>query len=120
MTPIEAERTKLVYDVEGWNHDETHRLIVSIFKEEDDEDFTAIALNLPGASGCGESHDQALASLKESAIGLIRTYKDHGETIPWEPVDHDAIADQKDHFEKVILLDVYAPEHDCSRSCSCF
>ena len=79
---------------------------MSILKEEDDEDFTAIALNLPGASGCGESHDQALASLKESAIGLIRTYKDHGETIPWEPVDHDAIADQKDHFEKVILLDV--------------
>jgi predicted RNase H-like HicB family nuclease len=106
MTPIEAERTEPVYEVEGWNHDETHRLIVSIFKEEDDEDFTAIALNLPGASGCGESHDVALSSLKESAIGLIRAYKSHGEMIPWEPVDHEAIADQKDHSQKVILLDV--------------
>jgi len=106
MIPMEAERTKPVYKVEKWNHGEAYRLTVSIFKDEGDDDYTAIALNLPGATGCGETHDEAVESLKESVLGLIRAYRGHNEKIPWEPVYNDELVDQKCRIKKVILLDV--------------
>jgi len=106
MIPMEAERTKPVYKVEKWNHDEAYRLTVSIFKDEGDEDYTALALNLPGAAGCGETHDEAVESLKESVLGLIKAYKGHGDKIPWESIFNDELVNQKGRVKKVILLDV--------------
>jgi len=106
MIPMEAD-----YKVEKWNHDEAFRLTVSIFKDEGDEDYTAIALNLPGATGCGETHEEAVESLKESVLGLIRTYRGHGDMIPWESVYNDELVDLKGSVKVIPPSDVY-----CQRS----
>lgn len=102
MKPMDAEITEPIHKLEKWNRDEAYRLTVSIFKDEGDHDFTAIALNLPGATGCGETQDEAVVSLKESVFGLIKTYASHGEEIPWEPVDNDPSANRVGHAMKVI------------------
>jgi len=104
MTLISSERDEPVYRVGKWNHGAVYRLTVSIFKGEGDEDYTALALNLPGAAGCGGTHDEAVESLKESVLGLLKAYKGNGDPIPWEPIVSDEFANQRGCVKRVILL----------------
>ena len=94
------------YKADGWNNSKAYRFTASIFKDEGDEDYTAIALELPGATGCGENLEDALNSLKESVSGLIQTYQEDGEKIPWEKVYTDQLVDLKGSVKKVVLLNV--------------
>ena len=106
MKSMDAEIIEPIHKIEKWNRDEVYRLTVSISKDEGDHDFTAVALDLPGATGCGDTQDEAVASLKESVLGLIKAYASHGDEIPWEPVDTDPSTDRVGHMMQVIYLNV--------------
>ena len=56
---------------------------IVVFQEEEG-DYSAIALNLPGASGCGDNEDEAVASVLESVSALIESYKETGVAVPWK------------------------------------
>lgn len=45
--------------------------------------FTVESINLPGCITEGKTWDECIAMLKEAATGLILTYRQRGEKIPW-------------------------------------
>lgn len=45
--------------------------------------YSAVAVNLPGAGGCGATEDEAVADAKEGAAGCLETYLALGQPIPW-------------------------------------
>ena len=65
--------------------------VIAELVQEDEEDgggYSAIALNLDGACGEGETEADALSDLKDSAEGIIEYYKyTRKQEIPWLKVD---------------------------------
>ena len=59
------------------------QLHILISKEDDEEQFSVVALNLPGCASCGESEVEAIENIKEAANGLIESYRESGTEIPW-------------------------------------
>ena len=59
------------------------QLHILISKEDDEEQFSVVALNLPGCASCGETEDEAIENIKEAARGLIESYNDANQQIPW-------------------------------------
>jgi len=59
------------------------RCHLAILREEDGS-FSSIVLNLPGAGSCGDSEEEAVANAREAVVGLIETYKEDGDPIPWK------------------------------------
>jgi len=76
--------------------DFTHRLYVRLIAEKEGG-FSAIARNLPGVASQGETEAEALANVKEAALGCIEQYKADGKEIPWiewelvSPVDRTVV-----------------------------
>ena len=64
-----------------WRTQNAYRCCVCLIPEEDG--FSAIVLNLPGAASCGDTESEALENVKESIRGLIDVYMEHGDPIPW-------------------------------------
>ncbi len=56
-----------------------HLLIV----KDDEDSFSAIALNLPGAGSCGSSEEEAILNAKDAVRAVLEEYKSSGEEIPW-------------------------------------
>ena len=79
----ESKSNSFVFDLVEWPAQSAYRCHVSLVPEEDGQ-FSAIVLNLPGAASCGASESEALANVEESIRGLIEVYNEHGDPIPWK------------------------------------
>ena len=58
------------------------RCLVCLIPEEDGT-WSALVLSLPGAGSCGPTKEEALDRVREAIDGLIESYQEDGETIPW-------------------------------------
>jgi len=58
----------------------------------DDEDlYSAIALNLPGVGSCGTSEEEAIANAKEAIRAAVAWYLEREGTVPWlSPGEYEA------------------------------
>lgn len=45
--------------------------------------YSVVAANLPGAVSQGDTEEEALANIAEALEGVIETYQEAGESIPW-------------------------------------
>jgi predicted RNase H-like HicB family nuclease len=68
-----------------WKSSAAYRCQIALMREDDDS-YSAIVLNLPGAGSCGQTADEALENVKEAVAGLIKSYSDTGTSIPWKDV----------------------------------
>ena len=89
MTTIEMkwENAAVTQNVpeDDWRPTTAYRLHVLVSKDEDQDDsFSAIVLNLPGAGSSGTTEEEALENVKEAVRGILEDYKDSGEEIPWK------------------------------------
>ncbi len=71
-----------MFDLE-WPKQCAYRCHVCLLREEDGQ-FSAIVLNLPGAASYGNTESEALANVEESIRGLIEVYKENHDPIPWK------------------------------------
>ena len=60
----------------------SYRCLLAILREEEG-DFSALVLNLPGAGSCGDTEAAAIANAREAVAGVLQSYIDSGEDIPW-------------------------------------
>jgi len=67
----------------GAQSDEAYAIHLVIVEEEDGG-YSAIALNLPGTGSCGDTKEEAIANAREAAKGVLESYKNSTETIPWK------------------------------------
>jgi predicted RNase H-like HicB family nuclease len=51
--------------------------------QEEDGGYSVIAANLPGAASQGDSEAEALANIEEAMHGLIESYRESSQPIPW-------------------------------------
>lgn len=79
-----------VTDIGEWRESNAVRVLVAVFLEEEGG-YSAIVLSLPGACGCGDTEQEALASARESILLLVETYQDEGMEIPWQPPQRDEL-----------------------------
>ena len=59
-----------------------YRCMVYITPEEEGG-FSAVAANLPGAASQGDTEEEALANITEALHGVLESYQEMGEKIPW-------------------------------------
>ena len=62
---------------------QSYRVHVLITRDEDDT-YSAVALNLPGAGSCGSSEEEAMENFQEAIRGVLESYADGDGTIPWQ------------------------------------
>lgn len=87
MITIERENTgntaiTPVVSVDCWFPREAYRCHI-ILMEEEDHSFSAVVLNLPGAGSCGATEEEAIENVREAVLGVIESYQEAGEEIPW-------------------------------------
>jgi len=70
----DASRCTLRYECRG------------MFVLEDDGQYSAYCLNLPGVQSCGDTLEDAMRNLDEAFAVTIETYMDMGVEIPWEDI----------------------------------
>lgn len=63
----------------------------TLFIPEDEGGWSGIVLNLPGCGSCGETYDECKANVLEAARGLIESYRDAGDPIPWRDSAEDVV-----------------------------
>jgi predicted RNase H-like HicB family nuclease len=78
----ESGATSILINLE-WPKTNAYRCHICLIPEEDGE-FSALVLNLPGAGSCGPTEAEAIQNVEESIRGLIEVYKDYGDPIPWK------------------------------------
>jgi predicted RNase H-like HicB family nuclease len=61
---------------------------------EEDGNWSAIVLNLPGAGSCGATEKEALANVREAIIGVVGSFVEDDEDIPWADPAHYSIPDE--------------------------
>jgi predicted RNase H-like HicB family nuclease len=69
----------------------TARGLVVAILEEAEGGYSVIALNLPGAASQGETKEEALANIRDAAIGCLEAYEASGEEVPWTEVSQEDI-----------------------------
>jgi predicted RNase H-like HicB family nuclease len=79
----ESNSTSVVFNEVAWPEESAYRCHICLVPE-DDGQFSAIVLNLPGAASCGATESEALENVQESIRGLIEVYKEHDDPIPWK------------------------------------
>src|SRR5688500_212714 len=81
-------------DIEAWNEqtEKTYRIQLLIV-EDDSGNYSAIAMNLPGAGSCGDTKEEAVSNAREAIQGVLESYKDANESIPWREVTAEMIGD---------------------------
>jgi antitoxin HicB len=67
---------------------ETYRVYMRTIPEEDGG-FSTIAINLPGAGSCGDTEEESIANAKEAVQGVLESYQETGDPIPWQPVSEE-------------------------------
>lgn len=66
------------------NEDETqYNLHIAVFQEEDEGDYSAIAINLPGVVERGDTEEEAIKNIKNAAKAVIKCYHEDKIDIPW-------------------------------------
>ena len=87
IAPYERVSKVLSRDVpeESWNEVEAYRFLVLTTKD-DEGTFSTVALNLPGTGSYGPSKELALSRFQEAATGMIESYLESGEHIPWKVI----------------------------------
>jgi len=87
MTPTRHDESgnsvTLVFDQVQWLEQNAYRCHVALLPE-DDGTISAIVLNLPGAGSCGDTEAEAIENVKDSIRGLIATYIEDGQPVPWQ------------------------------------
>jgi predicted RNase H-like HicB family nuclease len=84
MATIELENTAVSPKVTdaNWSARKAYRCHICLIREEDGS-FSAVVLNLPGAGSCGATYEEALENVREAILGVIESYTEAGEEIPW-------------------------------------
>jgi predicted RNase H-like HicB family nuclease len=54
---------------------------------DEDGQFSAIVLNLPGAGSCGTTEEEALENVQEAVLGVVESYEIEGQSVPWQDSD---------------------------------
>ncbi len=67
---------------QAWRSTRAYRCHIGLIKE-DDGQFSAIVLNLAGTGSCGDTEEEALNNVREAVLGVIESYLESGEEIPW-------------------------------------
>ena len=80
-----------------------YRLPVILLPEEEGG-FSVFAVTLGGACSQGETEAEALANIVEAITGLLESYQDHGQPVPWEP----SIPEQHEPHALGRWVEVYA------------
>ena len=75
---------------QSWLERSAYRCDICLIREEDGS-FSAVVLNLPGAGSCGETSEQAMENVREAVLGVIDSYLEAGEEIPWRDSTSDDI-----------------------------
>ena len=89
MTTIEqlANTAGTYRDLPEWSPQKAcYRCHIRLIRE-DDGSFSAIVLNLPGAGSCGDTEEEALRNVREAILGVIESYIEAGDEIPWMSQD---------------------------------
>lgn len=72
-----------VYEIgETKFHPSVYRCHLAIVHD-GERSWSAIALNLPGGGGCGETESEAIEDAKSSVVGLVESYTEDSVDIPW-------------------------------------
>jgi len=76
-----------IYDISDpvW-FPKSYRCHLAIIKDGEGS-FSAVVMNLPGAGSCGDTEEEAIANVREAVVGLIESYGDHQQEIPWSAFD---------------------------------
>jgi predicted RNase H-like HicB family nuclease len=82
MSIVELENEALTFS-RDWREGKAYRCHICLIPEEDGS-FSAIVLNLSGAGSCGDTEEEALKNVREAVLGVIESYTDAGDEIPWE------------------------------------
>ncbi len=59
---------------------------------DEEEVYSALALNLPRAGSCGDTELQATENAREAIRGVIESHVDSGESIPWKDTSSEQIS----------------------------
>ena len=71
------------YSITEWiPKTKTHRFRVIV--QEEGGEYSAVALNLPGLATVGDTFDEALANFHDAAVGILESYGQSGDDIPWK------------------------------------
>ncbi len=62
--------------------DVEYRCHLAVSQDEDGQ-FSAVALNLPGAGSCGATAEEAIANAREAVTAVIESYLEEGKEVPW-------------------------------------
>ena len=82
----------------GWTKSpKSYRCHIKLIKEEDGG-YSAIVLNLPGTGSCGDTEEEALDNVREAASGVIESYLEDGEDLPWRDSLAEVIPDDARHM----------------------
>ena len=66
--------------------------------------YSAVAMNLPGAGSCGDTTEEAVENAKEAVRGILESYEEDGEEIPWKDTASERIPPTA--AQKWIVVDV--------------
>lgn len=66
---------------------ELHRLHIWFQKDDDEERWAVHISELPGCCSSGESKEDALRMIAEALSGLLDSYAEDGEDVPWVVVE---------------------------------
>jgi predicted RNase H-like HicB family nuclease len=86
MSPAETLMNKAVTEhvpSDDWRPTKAYKVHILITKD-DEGTYSAVALNLPGAGSCGETEEEAVENAKEAVLGVVESYLEAGEEIPWK------------------------------------
>ena len=85
-----------------WFESRAYRCHVCVVR--DDDRWSVMVLNLPGTGSCGDTEQEAMENVREAIAGVIESYCEHDEEIPWTDSNADDIPVGARH--KWILVEV--------------
>lgn len=91
-------------DLEAWTESPRSYRCHILLAREDDGGYSAIVLNLPGAGSCGDTQEEAVLNAREAVCGVIESYLENGEEVPWKDSLTADIPDNAQH--KWVLVHV--------------
>lgn len=89
---------------EFFSGDNVYQFQIALIKSEGC--YESFVVNLPGALSYGDTVDDAVKYAIESAVGLLESYKAHGEDIPWDYLGEWYETDETPILKKWILVHV--------------
>ena len=69
--------------------------------QEENGTFSAVALNLPGAGSHGDTEEEAVSNAKEAVRGVIKSYLDDDQPVPWRQLQFCGFARTRRYIQVV-------------------